>query len=63
MLNAFCKSVKLIPVKQHFKNLVLILSARCRRCQMLDVCGVIFSKTRLKPVDSFFFIENFCVWS
>ena len=39
--NAFCKSIRIIPVKGSFSNLVVILSGET------SVSGIVLSKTRI----------------
>ena len=46
MPNAFCKSIKIIPVKRLFSNLVVIFSVRCPR-------------QALKSVENFDFTQKF----
>ena len=47
MSNAFCKSIKIIPVKGLFSNPVVILSVRCPRQVLKSVENFAFTQKLL----------------
>ena len=58
--NAFCKSIKIIPVKRPFSNPVVILSVRCPRQVLVKY---FFWKPDWNLYRILFLLKTFCVWS